>query len=178
MRSGASLLALAVLAALALMGTYLALGGSDYQPTPVADPCEPREWRSPDGVEESAEQFALSALDGAACRLQVTRETLTVALASEESRREFAAAYGIDDPRLEEAIQAGLVRAVDDAEAAGALSPFVAAPLRAFARNIPVEDGIAVIEDASVVFEDVGSLLEQGEGLLSEAGDLLDEILP
>ena len=178
MRSPTALLAASIAAAVALLGTYLALGGSSYEPTPVADPCEAREWRSPDSIEESAEQFALSALDGAACELQVTRETLTVALADEPSREAFAEEYGIDDARLEEAIQAGLVRAVDDAAEAGALPPLVAGPLRTFAANVPVEEGIAIIEDASVVFEDVGSLLEQGEGLLEEAEDLLNEILP
>jgi hypothetical protein len=162
--------------ALALVGTYLALGGSDYQPTPVQDPCEEREWRAPDGVEESAEQFALSALDGAACELQVTRETLAVALAGEESRLEFAEEYGIDEARLEAAVQAGLVRAVDDAEQAGALSPLVATPLRAFASRVPVEAGLAIIEDARVVFEDVESLLDGGAGLLDEAQDLLGEL--
>ncbi len=178
MRSAGSLLVLAVLASLALLGTYLTLGGSSYQPTTVADPCEAREWRSPEGVEESAEQFALSALDGAACELQVTRETLTVALADDASRNEFADEYGIDDARLEEAIQAGLVRAVDDADAADALPPLVAGPLRAFAANVPVDEGIAVIEDARVVFEDVSSLLDRGGSLLERAEDLLQEILP
>lgn len=176
MRSANALLSVAVLAALALVGTYLALGGSSYEPSSVADPCDPREWRAPEGVEESAEQFALSALDGAACELQVSRETLTVALATPEAREEFAAEYGIDDARLEEAVQAGLVRAVDDAEDAGALGPIVATPLRAFAANVPVEEGIAIIEDATVVFDDVGSLLEQGEGLFDQARDTLEDL--
>lgn len=178
MRSPVALLTVAVGASLGLLGVYLAMGGSGYEPTPVADPCEPREWRSPQGIEESAEQFALSAIDGAACELQVTRETLTVALATDESRREFMAEYGIDDARLEEAVQAGLVRAVDDAEDAGAIGSFIAAPLRASAANVPVEEGIAVIQDARVVFEDAQALLERGGGLLGEADDLLDRILP
>jgi hypothetical protein len=178
LRSPAVLIAGAVAASAALIGVYLALGGSSYEPSPVADPCDPREWRAPGGVAESAEQFALSALDGAACELQVSRETLAVALASEESRREFTAEYGIDDERLEAAVQAGLVRAVDDAERAGALSPLLAAPLRAFAANVPVEEGIAIIEDASVVFEDVRSLLDDGAGVLEEAERLFERILP
>jgi hypothetical protein len=164
--------------AVALVGTYVALGGSEYQPTPVADPCDERAWRDPDSIEESAEQFALSALDGAACELQVSRETLALALATEESRERFAAEYGIDDPRLEEAVQAGLVRAVDDAEQADALSPLIAAPLREFAARVPVDEGIALIEDASAVFEDAEGLLDQGRSLLEEAEDLLGELLP
>ena len=79
-----------------LVVAYLALGGGDYEPTAVADPCAAREWRDPEGIEESAEQFALSALDGAACELGVSRETLAVALATPESRAEFAAEYGVE----------------------------------------------------------------------------------
>jgi hypothetical protein len=169
--SGRFLIAVALLASVALVGTYLALGGSDYEPSPVQDPCEPREWRAPDGIEESAEQFALSALDGAACELQVSRETLAVALATEESREEFIAEYGIDDATLEAAVRSGLVRAVDDAEDADALSPIVAAPLREVAERIPVEEGIALIEDARSVFEGA-------QGLLGQGGDLLDQLLP
>lgn len=178
-RLGATaLIAAAAVASLLLVGTYLALGGSSYEPAAVEDPCDPRPWRSPDGVEASAEQFALSALDGAACELQVTRETLAVALATDESRQRFAAEYGIDDARLEQAVRAGLVRAVDDAEAADALSPLVAGPLREVAARIPVEKGIELIEDARVVFEDVGSLLKRGGDLLQQVQDALGEILP
>jgi len=93
--SARSLVLAALAASVALVAVYLAAGGSDYEPTPVAGPCEPREWRSPEGVEESAEQFALSALDGAACELGVSRETLAVALATPDAREEFAAEYGI-----------------------------------------------------------------------------------
>ncbi len=157
-----ALLAAAVVASAALVGLYLLLGGATYEPTPVQDPCAPREWRAPEGVEQSAEQFALSALDGAACQLQVSRETLAVALASPESRARFAEEYGIDDATLEAAVRAGLVRAVDDAEAAGALSPLVAAPLREAAERIPVDEGIALIEDASAIFEGGQDLLDRG----------------
>lgn len=175
---GPRLAAAAALAALALAGAYLALGGSSYEPTEVRDPCEPRPWREPEGIEESAEQFALSALDGAACELRVTRETLAVAIASDEARREFAEEYGVDEARLEAAIRAGLVRAVDDAEAADALSPVVAVPLRALFSRIPVEEAIALIEDARAVFEDVEGLLGRGRGALDDAEGLLRELLP
>ncbi len=52
------------------------------------------------------------------------------------------------------------------------------APLRAFAANVPVEEGIGIIEDASVVFEDAEGLLDDGRSLLEQAEDLLGEILP
>ena len=115
---------------LVLVLAYLAAGGSDYAPAKTQDPCEPREWRDPGGLQQIAEQFSLSAMDGAACKLGVSRETLARALATESSRERFLEEYDISDEELATAIRAGLLRAVDDAEEAGALSPFLAAPLR------------------------------------------------
>jgi hypothetical protein len=164
--TGKWLVAGALAASVALVVSYLAAGGASYEPTPVQDPCSPRAWRSPDGVSEAAEQFTLSALDGAACELQVSRETLAVALATEESRREFATEYGIDDAALEAAVHAGLERAVDDAEAAGALNPLIASGLRGVVTNLPVDEAIALVNDASELFSDGGDLLDRLGGLL------------
>jgi hypothetical protein len=150
----------------ALVIAYLLAGGGDYEPTAVADPCAPREWRDPEGVEEAAQQFALSALDGAACELQVSRETLAVALATPESRAEFAADHGIDDGELEAAVRAGVVRAIDDAERADALAPLVADGLRVVAARLPVDEGIALIEDASELFDGAGGVIDEIGGLL------------
>ncbi len=147
-----ALIAVAVAASVGLVVTYLALGGAGYEPSPVQDPCSPREWRAPEGVEASAEQFTLSALDGAACELRVSRETLAVALASEDARREFAAQYGIEDAELESAVRAGLVRAIDDAEEADALSPLVAGAMREIATRLPIDEAIGLIEDARDLF--------------------------
>jgi hypothetical protein len=164
-------MAVAAIASLALVGTYAALGGADYAPSPVQDPCEPREWRDPQGVEAAAEQFSLSALDGAACELRVTRETLAAALATEEARQRFAAERGIEDAELEAAVRAGVVRGIDDAEDADALSPVVAAALRQAATRLPVDEAVALIEDASAVFEDARSLIEGGR-------DLFERLVP
>jgi hypothetical protein len=164
--SGRALILAAVSLSTALVVAYLAAGGGDYEPTPVADPCAAREWRDPEGIEELAEQFALSALDGAACELGVSRETLAVALASAESRAEFASEYGIDETELEAAVRAGIRRGIDDAEAAGALSPTVAAGLRAGADRVPVDEALAVIEDAGDLFEGGGGLADGVGGLL------------
>jgi hypothetical protein len=150
--------AIALSAALVLV--YLAAGGGSYEPTPVADPCQPREWRDPEGIEESAQQFALSALDGAACELDVSREELAVALATPESRAEFAAEHGIGDPELETAFRAGVVRAIDDAEDAGAVSPLVADALRAVGSRLPVDEAVAVIENGGEFLGGVGGVLD------------------
>ena len=159
--SGRSLVGVAIAAATGLVALYLVLGGGSYEPTPVADPCAPREWRNPKGVEESAQQFALSALDGAACELGVSRETLAIALATPENRAEFTTAYRIDDAKLEAAVRAGVKRGIDDAEAAGALNPLVATGLRAIAARLPVDEAVALIEDGRKLFEGAGGLLDQ-----------------
>ena len=149
-----------------LVGVYLAAGGGTYEPTPVADPCAQRAWTSPDDLEETAQQLLLSALDGAACDLGVSREELAAALATDGSRAEFAAEQGIDDAELEEAVRAGAVRAVDDAEEAGAIPAPVAAGMRAVATRLPVDEVIALIGGAGDIAGSAGDLLDQVEGLL------------
>jgi hypothetical protein len=156
----------AVIASVVLVGVYLAAGGGTYEPTPVADPCAPREWTSPEGVEEVAQQFFLSALDGAACELGVSRETLAAALATEESRAQFAVEQGIDATELDAAVHAGVMRAIDDAERAGALSPELADGLRGFAAQLPLVDALELFADAGAYLDDAGGLLDQLGGLL------------
>lgn len=171
------LVAGAALASLALVIAYLAAGGADYSPAQVADPCDEREWRDPQGLEELAEQFSLSALDGAACELRVSREQLARGIATEASREAFVRRYDIDDATLEAAVLAGLVRAVDDAEAAGAIPALIAAPLREVAQRIPVDEGLALLEDSRPFFEDAGGLLGELGGLLDQAEGLVPEDL-
>jgi hypothetical protein len=168
---GRFLVVAAIAASLALAGIYLAAGGSSYAPAKTQDPCEERPWRDPEGLQQIAEQFSLSALDGAACELGVSRETLARALATPQSRERFTRRYGIDDAELARAIRAGLVRAVDDAERAGAISPLLAAPLRATLRRIPLDQAIELIQD-------VRSLLDNLQTFLGPAQGLLEQFLP
>jgi len=161
----------AIVSAVALVGVYLAAGGSSYTPEKTQDPCEPRAWSNPQSLGEIANQFSNSALDGAACQLGVSREELARALATPEARERFTERYGIDDAKLAQAIRAGLVRAVDDAEDAGALSPLVGGPLRATIEEIPLDQAIELINNARTIFGDV-------QGFLGPAGDLLEELLP
>jgi hypothetical protein len=169
--SGRALIVGSILAALVLVGAYLAAGGSSYEPEKVQDPCQPRPWSNPQTLGQIANQFTVSALDGAACQLGVTREALARALATPEARERFEKRYGIDDEKLAKAVRAGLVRAVDDAEEAGALSPLIAAPLRETVRRIPLEQAIELINDAESFLGDVDSFL-------GPAGDLLEQVLP
>jgi hypothetical protein len=164
--SGRVLIGGAIAASLALVVTSLALGGSSYQPRQVSDPCKPRPWRQPNSVSTHAEQFTLSALDGAACKLRVSRETLALALAKPSSLDQFAQTYGIDQAKLEEAIRAGLDRAIDDASRAGVIDPFIADGLHALVSQIPLDEAIRWINDASRIFTDAQGLLQGFSGLL------------
>ena len=161
----------AIVSALVLVGIYLAAGGTSYAPAKTQDPCKHRPWRSPEGLDQIAEQFSLSALDGAACRLGVSRETLAQALATPEARERFTERYKIDDAELAKAIRAGLLRAIDDAEEAGALNPILAAPLRETVKSIPLNRAIELVQNAR-------SLLDSAESFLGPAQGFLEQLLP
>jgi hypothetical protein len=161
--SGRALVWGSIAASLALVVTYLALGGSSYAPAQTRDPCKPRPWPQTSGLQETAQQFTLSALDGTACELHVSRETLVLALASSSGRERFAA-----DPRLQAAVRVGLERAIDDGEGAGAINSLEAGALRELARNAPVNEVVALLRDASPLFGNLGGLLGSVQGLLPD----------
>lgn len=156
-----TLVVAAVIASLALVGTSLALGGASYEPKPVQDPCQPQSWTSPQGLDEIAQQLTLSALDGAACELHVSRETLVLALGTPEGRAQFAS-----DPRLAAALRAGLIRAVDDAQTAGAIPGPIADALRAAIESLPADQLVNAARNARDLFN-------QAAGVLGPLSDLL-----
>ncbi len=119
-------LVVALVAVAAVLVPYLALGGASYEPTPLADPCVTREWRDPGDLEMVLEQIVLSALDGAACELGVSREDLVLAVRDEDSLQAFADERGLARDDAERAVRDGLERAVTDADEAGALPGFLA----------------------------------------------------
>jgi hypothetical protein len=139
-------IALSVVAAAALVVTYLALGGASYAPAQVADPCATRDWREPQGLSEVGEQIVLSGLDGVACELGVSREEMVLALANSDSREQFAREHEISDDRLEQLVRDGLVRSIDDAEEADALNPTIADILRGLVRSIPVDELVDLLD--------------------------------
>jgi hypothetical protein len=150
----------AIAVSVALVVTSLALGGASYEPTPVQDPCQPRTWRSPESLDELGQQLTLSALDGVACELGVSRETVVLALGTPEGRARFA-----NDPRLAAALRAGLTRAIDDAERADAIPEIVAEPLRQAVQSLPSEQLVESVRNAS-------TLLDQASGVLGPLGGL------
>lgn len=102
--------------ALALVGAVLSVqiahGGGSFEPVRPADPCVVRgDTTTPGDIDALTERLVLLGLDGAACRLHVSREALTLQLA--ESRRPT-------DAQLS-ALRAGLLDAVRRMKADGTL---------------------------------------------------------
>lgn len=87
----------------AVLGIQLAAGGGGFSPLRAADPCAEREVTSrADGIDGLSERLVLLGMDGAACRLGVSREAVTLDLATTASP---------DDERIE-ALRGGLLDAV------------------------------------------------------------------
>lgn len=156
------LILLSVLASLVLVGAYVAAGGASYAPDPVEDPCLARDWREPENLDELGQQLALSGIDGAACALEVSRESLARALASDEDRARFMKDHSITDEEFDDAVRAGLNRMVDDAERAGEIGGLVAAGLRALVRVVPAAEAFELLMDARPLVE---RALGAGQGL-------------
>jgi len=172
---------------------YLIAGGGSYKPLAVADPCQPR---PPEVLAERGvfEGILLSGLDGAACELGVSREELATALADDATLDEFASAHGIDQARIEDAVRAGLVRAVDDAESQGRLPTPIASIARGVAENAPVSLVIDLFEalpgdpslaqviealgNAGITINDIGDVaLPEIQGFLDDLGGFgLDDL--
>lgn len=172
---GIGMLVASIAAVLILAGVYIAAGGLDYKPTGAADPCDAREWTDPGNLEESAQQFALSAVDGGACDLGVSREELTRALVDEESRQAFAGENDLSDAEIEDALRSGLNRAIDDAEKAGVIDGLAVTGLRTAVEFMPVDQMIGLIENGAQIFEggeinDVGDLINGVVGSLGADG--------
>ncbi|HEY2880181.1 hypothetical protein [Nocardioides sp.] len=95
-----------------VLGIQLAHGGGSFAPLRPADPCAVRDVTSQvGGIDGLTERLVLLGLDGAACRLHVSREALTLELAQ----------AGTPSDADIEALRAGLLSAVQRMKAADTL---------------------------------------------------------
>jgi hypothetical protein len=141
--------AVAAVLACALVAAYVALGGTSYEPSPVADPCAPRPPREATGTSEQVEVVLLAAADGTACRLGVSREELVLALRSVDDLDALARKEGRSRDDLEEALRAGLLRAVDEGQRQGLIGGTTAGGLRFAAEHLPLGLLLSVLRGAS-----------------------------
>ena len=103
---------IAALLVAAVLGVQVAAGGGHYAPLRPANPCTPRPVAPiPAQLEPLAEQIVLLGLDGAACRLGISRERLVLTLADTRT----------PNPRTTAALKAGLRDAVDRLDRQGRL---------------------------------------------------------
>lgn len=110
----ATLPALALVLVSGVLAVQLASGGGTFEPLRPADACAERTVTSQaEGIEGLTERLVLLGLDGAACRLHLSREALTLELAQ------------TDDPTDAEldALRAGLLSAVQRMKDDGTLPP-------------------------------------------------------
>ncbi len=110
----ASLPAVALVLVSGVLAIQLANGGGTFEPLHPADPCAARTVTSrADGIDGLVERVVLLGLDGAACRLGISREALTLKLARP----------GIRTDAEIDALHAGLLSAVRRLNDEGSLPP-------------------------------------------------------
>ena len=89
-------------------------------------------------------------MDGAACQLGISRETLTLALTSKSNLDEFGRSYRISAGRIKKALRDGLSRAVSDAEDADAINGIEGAILQQAVDHFPLDRLIEAVRDADI----------------------------
>jgi hypothetical protein len=137
--------AAALVAAVALVAAYLALGGRSYAPASVPSPCAARHWRHVASFGDLENEVALSALSGAACRLHVSQGSLALAFTSTDRLRAFARRHGLSTLEVAAAARDGLERAISDGQRSGAVGDVEAVLLRAAFHHIPTDQIIRLV---------------------------------
>jgi hypothetical protein len=144
---------LASAAATALVGAYVALGGTSYEPSPVADPCAARHARAASTTGERLELVLLAAADETACALGVSREELVLALRSVDELEQLAEQENRSRDELEDALRDGLRRAVDEAVEQGLVGDTTASALGFAADRLPLSLLLSILRGASSFLE-------------------------
>jgi hypothetical protein len=101
--------------ACALLVVELSLGAIHFGQAKLADPCTSKPAFEGGGLDGEVQRFALSGLNGAACKLHTTREELVLS---------FVPAAGTkrvrwDRPTIEDALRSGFDQASHDTEQRG-----------------------------------------------------------
>jgi len=127
-RTGAILVVLlcaAVAVLAAELGESAAKGG-----VAIANPCKPRAPFPGHGIDATIQRVVLDGLDGAACRLHTSREQLVLSL---RGRGRW------DRRTIDNALRAGLRRAVDEAGRRGDIPGFLMPLARRAVETVPLE---------------------------------------
>lgn len=109
------ILAVILGAAVALLVVDLSLGGLGFGKVRLADPCTTNPAFRGGGLDGEVQKFALSGLNGAACKLHTTREELVLSFVPAAG----TATVEWDRPTIENALRAGFDQAFRDTERRG-----------------------------------------------------------
>lgn len=167
MRTNAAIAVVAGLlaATLVLLAIEIASGAGDYGTLRSKNPCTAAVDYPGEGLDATLQRIALSGLYGAACELRTTREELVLSFVPSVSR----APIEWDRETIERAVEAGLLRAIDDARDRGALPAFAAAILREIVRRAPIDwllDRAGILRD----------LARGTDGLRDRLDDVLGDV--
>jgi hypothetical protein len=102
-------------AAAVLIVVELATGAIGFGKPKLADPCTDKPAFKGGGLDGEVQRFALSGLNGAACRLHTTREELVLSFVPAAGTK----AVRWDRPTIDSALRAGFQQAFKDTEDRG-----------------------------------------------------------
>jgi len=120
-------------AAAVLIAVELGLGAVHAGEVHLADPCKTQEFTG-----SAIQRVLLDGLDGAACRLHISREALVLSVGSNSP---FHTRW--TKQKIEAALRAGMLRAVDEAERRGDIPGFLAGPIRHAIKTVPIDKLVA-----------------------------------
>ena len=131
-RGGLLVLGAIGLAAVTLIAIELGRGGASYGSVKPEHPCTAHATFHGGGLDATVQRIVLDGLDGAACRLGTTREQLLLS---------FSGIGPVHWSRktIERAVRAGLLHAVDQAEARGDVGSLTAVVLRQVIERAPIQ---------------------------------------
>jgi len=128
------ILAVLLGAALALIVVELSIGAIGFGKPELTDPCRDKPAFKGGGLDGEVQRFALSGLNGAACRLHTTREELVLSIGGgTEAPRHW------DAHTIEAALRAGMLRSVDEAVQRGDIPSFLAPTVRGLVERLPLQ---------------------------------------
>jgi hypothetical protein len=136
-------------AAVVLVAVELGMGAWSFGEVRRQDPCTAKTPSLGSGFDAGLQRIVLDGLNGAACRLHTTREELVQALGPAQSSR-------WSPEEIQDAVRAGLVRAIDEAETRGDLPGIAATLLREAAKHAPVK---FLVEGGTSLADLLGGLL-------------------
>jgi len=121
-----------------LVGAELGAGAGTFAEREYVDPCHAPADPFPQGsgIDGTLQRISLSAIDGAACHLGTSREELILSL---DDSGAFGGKVKWTRQTLSDALEAGLVQAIDDADHRNTLPAFAATALKFLAKHAPID---------------------------------------